>query len=355
MKHKLLMRIASDMNIRRFQDELDCDFNQRIIYSAGSAWAKTLVYGRSYADIKNKYDFANADIMYIQSHLARVIEGYLEIFDVNLNWLKEEKSIGLQSSSLAGQIIEDVIYTFNLAKTNSRRIVPIQPELYKYDDKFLVRGEWPRGKTVYSVGTAQWICTDELVEYKEDKRIIDVAGKHYYNLIEGQAEWQEEPLNASYLIFVEGEKRGYLKSWKPIDISAIPCKVVMLKLADEYNGGYFLARNGIDGVEVLKLDPWYIDEKEIYRILYAMNYHNGTPTEFHVEKHTDFYELRFSNPLPTYEDRIIKSCSWPYGTFDSKYVRIVPSFLWRIAEQALTFLGINIKVSLNAERCGFHE
>ena len=343
MKNRLRTKIASDMNIRPFQDEPDCNFNQRLIFSAGSAWAKTLVYGRSYADVKNEYDFVNTDIMYIQSHLAKVIEGYLEIFDISREWLGGEINIDMQASALASQILKDVLYAFNIAEINSRRITPIKPELYKYHDKFLVRGEWPSGKTVYSVGAAQWICTADLVAYKEDRRVIDVEGRCYYNLIEHQVEWHEEALNSNYLMFFEGEKRGYSKSWKPIVASDIPCKVVMLKLADECNGGYFLARKGNDGIEVLTLDPWYIEEKEIYRILYAINYHNGTPTEFHVKQYTDFYELKFSSALPKYEDRIIKSCSWPYGTFDSKYVRIVPRCLWGVAENVLTFLGINIK------------
>jgi hypothetical protein len=32
----------------------ECEYNQRLIYSAGAAWVKTLVYGHSYADNNNK-------------------------------------------------------------------------------------------------------------------------------------------------------------------------------------------------------------------------------------------------------------------------------------------------------------
>lgn len=343
MKDKLKQVLAADMNIRRFKDESDCDFNQRLIYSAGAAWAKTLVYGQSYTDVKAGYDFANTDIMYIQSHLGKVLEAYLKSFEVNYKWLEQELSVDAQARELASQIIKDILYTFNLAEINSRRIIPLKVQFYKYNRKFLVRGEWFMDKTVYSVGVAQWILNSNIDQYVEDKRIVDVDGRNYYRVIEEQFKWYEAELNSNYMMFVVGMKGGYSKCWKPVEIADIPFAVVMLRLADEFNGGYILARkrNGI--VEISDLDPWYIEEKEIYRILYALNYKNGTPAEFKVKRHMDFYELQFASALPKYEDRIVNCCSWPNGVYNSKYARIVPNYLWYTVESILTFLGITIK------------
>jgi len=44
MKDKLLLKISSDLKLNRYKDESECEFHQRIIYSAGAAWVKSLVY-----------------------------------------------------------------------------------------------------------------------------------------------------------------------------------------------------------------------------------------------------------------------------------------------------------------------
>lgn len=344
MKNELKQALAIDMNIINFVDESDCDFNQRLIYSAGAAWAKTLVYGHSYSDMNVDYDFVNTDRLYIQSYLTKILNVYLKNFAVNYDWLNSKQSVEEQASDLASQIIKDVIYTFNLAEILSRRITPVKAQFYKYDKNLLVRGDVPMSKKIYSVGVAQWILDSNILEYKKDKRIVDIKGENYYGAIESDFHWRcDSNLTSNYMMFEVGSKGGYSKCWKPVGIKNIPAKIVMLKLVDEFNSGYILARKRNGVVEWAALDPWYITENEIYRILYALNFHNKTPAEFRAKKHTDFYELQFASVLPRYEDRIITCCSWPNDVYNNKYARIIPNYLWNIVENELDFLGIIIK------------
>lgn len=345
MKDKLIKTLASDLKVNRFIDESECEYNQRLIYSAGAAWTKTLVYGHSYADNKLSNNFINTDIMYIKTHLSKVLEAYLKCFDINLDWIEStsESDYEGHARALASQIIKEVLYTYNLAQILDRRITSVQTSFYKYSDHlYLVRGNVVNEKNVYSVGVAQWKKKDNVIDYMTERKIINVAAKDYYWIMDEEFDWKESQLNGRYLIFKVGSKGAYSRCWKPIEINEIPQGISIVRLSNEYNGGYILVKKNKDKLYIAELDPWYNRQKEIYRILYALNYKNSTPAEFKVKKKDDYYILRCMAGLPTYEDRIITCCSWPYRTFNNKYLRIVPEFLWKIVEKHMNELGIKL-------------
>ncbi|MGF7060874.1 hypothetical protein [Brassicibacter mesophilus] len=345
MKDKLIKTLARDLKINQFTDESECEYNQRLIYSAGAAWAKTLVYGRSYADSKLSDSFINTDIMYIETHLSKVLEAYLLCFDINHDWIDSTSTSGYEgrARALASQIIKEVVYTYNLVQILSRRITTVQTSFYKYTDNlYLIRGNVLNENNVYSVGVAQWKKDDNLEDYMTDRKIINVAGKDYCKIMDKEFDWKESDLNGNYLIFKLGSKDAYSKCWKPIGLNEIPQGISIIRLANEYNGGYILVKNNKGKLHIAELDPWYIEQKEIYRILYALNYENGTPAEFKVRKKEDYYILRCRGGFPTYEDRIITCCSWPYMTFNNKYLRIIPNFLWEVVEKQINKLGIKL-------------
>ncbi|GKX31360.1 hypothetical protein SH1V18_38400 [Vallitalea longa] len=345
MKDKLIRILARDLKVNRFTDESECEYNERLIYSAGAAWAKTLVYGRSYADSKLSDSFINTDIMYIETHLSKVLEAYLRCFDINLDWIKSTSASGYEgrARALASQIIKEVMYTYNLAQILSRRITSVKTSFYKYaDNLYLIRGNVLNEKNVYSVGVAQWRKDDNLEDYMIDRKIINVAGKDYYSIMDKEFNWKDSDLNDNYLIFKLGYKGGYSKCWKPIKLNEIPLGISIIRLANAYNGGYILVKKNKGKLRIVELEPWYIEQKEIYRILYALNYKNGTPAEFKVKKKDDYYILRCSGGIPSYEDRIITCCSWPYMTFNNKYLRIIPCFLWEVVEKQINKLGIKL-------------
>jgi hypothetical protein len=251
-----------------------------------------------------------------------------------------------KASKLTNRIIQDVIYSYNMAEINSRRIVPLEQGIYKYGNTIcLLRGSVPFDEHIYNVGPAKWVfCEQKEKKFKLDERIINISGQCYYDILNIEAAWQYRTLSSKYLIFKLGSNGKYSKCWIPCPVENIPYNLSILKLDDKYNGGYFLTKKSekIEEIYVASLDSWYIESKEYYRILYALNYHNGTPAEFKVKKHNDYHELYLSSALPDYENRLLINCSWPLRSYNDQYGRIIPNFLWEIVESALTFLGIKI-------------
>lgn len=345
MKNELISTLATDLKINKFSDESEIEYNQRLIYSAAAAWAKTLVYGHSYSDHALENDFVNTDIMYIQIHLSKVLEAYLQCFKINRDWIEKESDLGIKesASTLASHIIREVLYTYGLAEIFSRRITTIRTSFYKYDkDLYLIRGNAVNATNVYSVGVSQWKRDGYVENHLVNKKIIDVSGKDYYGVMEKEFDWKESNLTGGYLIFKLGSKGRYSSCWRPISLYEIPIGISILRLDDKYNGGYILVKKKEDKLLITELDPWYIEEKEIYRILYALNYYNGTPAQFIVQIREDFIILKCSSALPKYEDRILTCCSWPYINITNKYLRVVPKFLWETVEKLLTELGIKL-------------
>ncbi|NLD47915.1 MAG: hypothetical protein GX660_12090 [Clostridiaceae bacterium] len=345
MKDKLRKVLADDMNVYRYTYETECEYNQRLIYSAGSAWAKALVYGHSYSDIKSNENYVNTDIMYVETHLSKVLEAYLNCFDIKDDWLETDRAdnVDEKARALAGHIVKELLYTYNLAQIHSRKLSPLKTQYFKYGKElFLVRGERQFSKTTYSVGVAQWIKESDIKEYKVHRKIVDVKGEDYYQIMNSEFTWKNTDLKSEYLKFETGSKGAYSKCWKPANLDDITQQISILKLANEYNGGYLLVKRYNNELLIAELDPWYIEEREIYRILYALNYKNNTPAEFQANKKEDYYILRFSGAIPKYEDRIIRCCSWPYKTYSDKYSKIVPGFLWSIVENIISDLGIKI-------------
>jgi hypothetical protein len=345
MRDELKKDMSEKMNIRRFINETECEFNQRLIYSAGAAWVKTLVYGYSYTNSNLDCEFVNNDIMYIESHLSKVIEAYLKCFDINIDWIEKNDICGdvEKSRAMASQIIKDTINTYSVAQVMSRRITPIKKKLYKYGENlYLVRGEVPMDKTIYSVGAVQWIVADNIDNYELDKKIVSIPVKNYYEIIDKEFIWKEKKLHSDFLIFRTGSKGSYSKCWRSIEVSDIPQGINILKLDSTFSGGYILVKKNNNKLLVSELDPWYIEEKEIYRILYTLNYKKNSPAEFKVIKREEHYILRYSSAIPNYENRIISSCSWPYVTYDDKYSKIVPDFLWGVVKNLLRDLEIKI-------------
>ncbi|PKM52142.1 MAG: hypothetical protein CVV02_03915 [Firmicutes bacterium HGW-Firmicutes-7] len=341
MKDKLIKSMSKDLNIVRFLNETECEFNQRLIYSAGAAWAKTLVYGHSYVEIQEEKGYPNADIMYIESHLAKVLEMYLKCFEINLDWMDSDNPEQF-ARNLAGHLIAQVLYSYCLAKINSRRITKVPVRYVDFGDKYLIRGSVDFNRNVFTVGASQWIAGEYVAPIIEDFASIRVLGKDYYDVMIREFEWKGNELQSHYQIFMIGSKGQYSKCWKHIEIKDIPQGISLLKLEDEYNGGFFLVDKKKNEYKIADLDPWYVEKKEVYRIMYALNYFNDTKAEYKVKDMQEYYIIRCSSALPEYESRILMACSWPYAMYNNNHLRIVPQSLWSIVLEKISNLGVDI-------------
>ena len=333
-------KISRDLRIEQFHFESDRDFNQRLLISVLSEWARTLINGNSINEIGKKKQYNNVDIMYLQNNLTKIAYAYLQCWEYNEDWLEfnsltSEKEI---ASDIASSIIRELLETKNLAEISSRRIVDVPHSYVKFGDWCLVKG-FSTEKDLYRIGTARW--RDKLENVVVEKRIIDIRGDEYCEYINKNFPWRKINLSSQYLIFMPGKTGNYSKCWIPFKEELIR-KLCIIKSADKFNTGYILLRREVDNLQGVPLDPGYISHNEIYRILYALNYSNGTPAKCKIQNLQDYIIVHLPGALPEYEQQLFLNASWPYRGYSDKYVRIIPSYLKDIVLNCLSFMGIRV-------------
>jgi hypothetical protein len=347
MSNNLVEKISDDLNISKFAKESDAQFGNRLMYSALVAWARVQVLGKSYSDFEKEHDYHNVDILYAQSRVAKVAYGMLNAIQYEAKWLKDSESEDLEmySNKLTSFIIEKMIFCYELSKINGRRLTisPIRTTHFNKNRLLLGGTKWSEDES-FTVGMGRWVgkCSD-LVDYKSIFNIPEYSITDYYKILSDDALWVENDLNGRYKIFLIGKEGWYLKSWIDFKSNRIPEGISLIR-SMETGGGYFLINKKTnDNILSARLDKWYRDENEIYRIMYALNVFNKTPAIFEAEDNNDHVILHCNSKLPNAEMRIIMLASWPRLTFDDIFYRIIPKFLWKDIESLLNELGIIVQ------------
>lgn len=342
MYSELKQRIESDLCINKFKLESEEQYNQRLIYSVLAMWAKTFVYGQPINSKENELGYIDTHILYIQSNLKRIIRAYIDIFPINITWLnKDDKDLDESISNLASYIINELKYTYNIASLGEGRVtLPPSKNIFYSGEYEQVFGSILHNREMISVGVSQW---NKKLDNKDiDKWIINLSANEYIKFMNKTFRWKEKELKLNYFIFAPGKRKAYSKCWRELKEKNIPQGISIVKSADKFEEGYALIKKDNNSIKISELDPWYKENKEIYRILLALNYNNKTPAQFNVKNYEDYKILYMNTAIPSYENRIIISCSWPYGVYDNKYIRIIPNELWDIVQHKLSFLGIDL-------------
>lgn len=344
MNTRIQAILSRDLNIVRFKQESMLDYNQRLLFSALSEWARKLIQGRSISDIDRTDDYNNVDIMYIQYQLTRIADALLKVLDCNSDWLEvddtKQESI---PSALATAVISELKDTDNIAEIQERRITYRKNHYVRYGNRELVIGKQDLQQDYLCVGGSRWhkyLSADST----ECKRLIHVSGKQYYDYMREHFIWTEALLKAEYNVFVPKSKRLYSKSWEPLNKNRLREGLSIIRTADSYDPGYIMLWKTGDHLMSFTLDPAYKESNEIYRILYSLSDQYGIPAECKVNLYDDYAIVRLPSSLPDYENKLFIRASWPYREFKDRYRRVVPSFLWPTVKENLEFLGIHIVV-----------
>lgn len=351
MNKNIVRKISSDLNTNKYNNESNEEYGNRLIYTVLAAWARTLVLGKSYTDIDDEaryenVDYHNVDIMHIQVRLTQIAYGFLMSIPHSKDWFINSR-IKDQCSGLASNIVENLIFCYELSKLNdARRLTnsPIRYANFKNNQLILGGEQWKiPGKKVISVGLGRWIQTTKSPEnYKEIFNLPKYSSNEYYNILLKSAFWKESNLNGRYKVFKVGTNFFYYKAWQDLNISKLPQGISLLKNI-EVDGGYILVNKDKDKLTTARLDKWYYDENEIYRIMYALDRYNETPAIFKAETYDNYIILHCHSRLPNPEMRILLMSSWPKRFYNDIFYRIIPKFLWNDIGNMIISLGIEIE------------
>lgn len=345
MDDRLVSRISKDLNISAFSDENDKSFGNRLIYSAIASWIRMLVLGKSYIDMQSpeETEYPNVDINHIQNRASQVSYGLLQSISHEDSWVP--RIVEDQGSELTSTIIRNMKFCYEISELNDKRRLTASPRRIASSGKMCLHMggfDWNNNSNSwYTVGLGRWELNVDLKTNIRTKFTIPNAN-HETFLIEliKDATWKEKHLKANYQIFKTGSDAFYRNAWKEIDNKKIPYGISLLRNIEE--GGFLLVRREVSEMSVSLLDSWYYQEKELFRIMYALDAEAKTPAQFKVECKEDYVVLHCHSNLPNAEARLLHLSSWPKRNYRDDYYRIMPIKQWKLFRKILENLGISV-------------
>lgn len=340
MIEELKRQMSCDLNIFRYENELSIEYNQRLIYSGLASWVRSLICGNSISDLTENVDKKFPDIMYVQSNLAKVAEAFLKSFDIDDTWIEAEDGQS-KANLLAGEIIQEMIYLNEIAEINGRQLAPVPIKNYSYKGWTHCYGNDTFDRKCMTLGLSQW-ANKEIDGAEEKKRIICIKGNEYIEYMIACFEWSNARLQGEYELFRVGSEHRYSKAWIPFDDWKLQDGLHLLRDAHNFEPGYTLLRKDGNKLSTSSLDPWYVESREIYRIIYALNLFNGTPAKFRMKDMGDYFVLFYPSRLPEEENKLLFSLSWPYSSYQDKFARIFPKQVMEFVIEEIENIGAYI-------------
>lgn len=338
MRDELRTKISNDLQIVKFKEESIREYNQRIIYSALSMWVRSLLNGNSVNDFNYDIDKTFPDILYVQSNLSKIAESFLSSFECNPDWLDMNDDCSSVSMEISSTIIKQMIYLQEIGEVLERKLSPVPHRRILFGQYVHEYGINTFGKEFQTIGVSMW--TNKLPEDKnKQEAVIPTGGKEYFSYIDKNFPWITANITGTYEMFKVGSTRAYSKAWTIYDPNKVKNGIYLLREVNNYEPSYLLIKKNNKQVEMVVLDSWYVKNKEIYRMMYALNASNDTPACFRIREYDDYVILHYASALPDEENRLIQSISWPYSTYRDKYSRIIPRNVWNIALENIEKLG----------------
>lgn len=340
MIEELKKQMSRDLNIYMYQNEMSREYNQRLIYSGLASWVRSLICGNSISDLARNVDQKFPDIMYVQSNLAKVAEAFLRSYDIDDTWIEAEGEYN-KANALASEIIQGMIYLNEIAEVNGRQLAPVPTRKYLYKGWTHLYGNDTFDRKCMTLGLSQWI-NKKIEGAEENRKIISIKGKDYIEYITNNFEWHNANLQGEYDVFKVGSERRYSKSWILFNDKKLLDGLYLLRDAHNFEPGYMLLRKEGTKLSMSLLDPWYVESREVYRIMYALNLLNGTPAKFRIKDMGDYFVLFYPSRLPEEENKLFFSLSWPYSSCQDKFARVFPKQVAKIVIEEIENIGAYI-------------
>lgn len=339
----LVKQIAMDLVIDKFDDEINEQYGNRIIYCALVAWAKVQILEKAYTSINEiNIEYFYISKQHIIEKLKYITEGILNSVPHIETWINEN-----EERDLSEYIINNLIFCYQVSKTYENRLITASPKqvVHFINNKLIIGGtDWNnREIRCYSVGLGIWQKNEKRydVDYKERFNIPKCSLEDYYKSIEENALWNNNELDDEYEYFCGGSGVWHNKAWKIFNEKYIPNGISLIrKRGKRYDYKLLLLKNG--KIFTAKLDKWYKNENEVSRIMYALEYYRKKPAEFKAKKKSGFIELHCHSNIPNAEKRILLMSSWPKRKYNDNYLREIPECLWDDIEYVLNGLGIKV-------------
>ena len=345
----LTSTLISDLMINHFKDELDSDYYDRLIYTAGSCWIRNMLLDNSLSNIlaDDKALVNGVSRLHLSERLTKVIFGIISVIpcDYKRNKINDEDYLLLRSKEIANSIIDKMKNCYEISELGER-IITTPVQRLRFNTKSLVLGgnAAKRTDTLIFTGIGKWDDANENDRSYIEAWNIPSDHSNYLKMLTDNVSWKTNIMPDNVMIYkYHNNGYGISETFWNGNIKGLSTGLHLGKTGSYENTKLYLINKDDSDIKIALLNEWYYYTKEYMRIVYASANMQGFYPRISVHIEEDHVELTPNCILPYSEERIVQLSSWETINNDGKTIQIIPLEIWNEISQIFINLGISLK------------
>lgn len=331
MAGRLLQAIATDLNLKQYQNETATEFSSRVLYSAMSCWIKTACLDNS---ISGEIGVSRRHIL---SRCTPVLSEFLKRMPECVSWFEpdgtDEQPVSIIRSRLlrSGDIV-NVGFNTNiaLADENCEELIP--------------GVIWKRGTLLQKGCTYSGISA---LEYDEKVATASAPAPNFpvgewLDTYIKEAWWENSECAYEGFEFFNPQKKtkNNHSCWQLIPAAAVDD--IMLMRRQMYNNQYEYVLYRCEEKKIHRIDSFLQKQGLPRKLMITLRYKAGNAIPGKASIFSDHVHLQLWVHLPMCETTSLESYAWPFNNILDCLEWTMPLQLWTYIAPQLSKLGLNV-------------
>lgn len=332
MRNEILVAMASDMNITKYESESDAQHIQRVLYSALACWVKAAALDRDMSEPAA----SGASKKHIKEKCTQILKVALDRVPEARGYFYPEDAPYDSVTVVRKRLVQngDIV---NIGFDTDMTLVP--PSVIPLNSNTVqVIGDF-FGNGIFYSGISALRTTNSSVNRENS----DIATwlQNYCN----SAWWEPGAItNDSTEYFNYGKQiRNNSYCWQPTPVDYLQ-KIRFLRIT--INKGmyeYYIEKEKGGSVFHHKIDPFMVEMKEHRRIMLALRKMANNAPILKLTKYNDHVKLNLWVNLPSKELTFLESYGWPSRHINDMLEWQIPKCLEDNVKTIFANLGINVE------------
>lgn len=332
MRNEILVAMASDMKITKFESESDAQHIQRVLYSALACWVKAATLDRDMSEP----DALGASKKHIKEKCTQILEAIIDRFPEAREYFYPEDTPYDSVSVVQNRLVQngDII---NIGFDTNMALAP--PSVIPLNHKTVqVIGDFFGNGIFYSGISALRTSTDNINRENTD---IAIWLQDYCN----SAWWELGTITNNSIEYFNFNLRARNNNncWQPAPVDFLH-KIRFLRInINKRMYEYYIEKEKGGSIFHHKIDPVMVKMKEHRRIMLALRKIANNAPVVKLMSYKDHIKLNLWIHLPLKELSFLESYGWPVRHINDLLEWKIPLCLREDVNVILANLGITVE------------